>query len=489
MEKFLIQLLIFSKTLMRKKLNLEQVLSMSGLKPNYELIKPLSCIKPGLIPSSYVPEINYFTSERDALFYGLYAEKERGGVKDLIFYSPSVDLITTLMLRDEQGVKKVLGINDGLVDSEKCLINDIINALKNPNSYVKKKGLGDILSSKRVHSGYYSGHAGNGRVDSKSFEKTYDDVFKQLVRVEGDELVMPDSLEAVCTCGLNLFSKTKYEFNNLIMHCHHLKALFRSFKNADENDSVRLYEEPRGQELENIDNIFSPFSPLENPEHEGKFLRRIIRKGLENFIITHQPFLKNEEFRETYKSNGYTWNRVELDAYLLSFKEVYDNKLLEWFNSFHNIGESFKKTSLLFGDVSVVDLKESSADHVFNHTKKKWEHGLNNNWYKIEHALKNKKTGEVFIRVNEDYYVSLNNDLKRYILRVCSEVDDNRVEHDKGFNHVCIDKSLTLDKDYEIIHLEKVYNITRTSYSQPFKVAELPSSVLLYPGPYQFRKI
>jgi len=452
--------------LMNHKLTLTDIIKMSGLKEDNSIVETVNPYSPAIIPSSFVPEINYFEKSKSAVFYCFTIETD----KFKVYYSPSVELVASLMLRDENEIRRMLGEGtDALTIKEEKSINSIINAMNNPDSYTKSKGFHNLTSKRGVDYSYFSGHAGNGTVKSKVTGE-YDNVFKQLITCNDKGLIMPENLETICTCPLSVFSYTKKEFENLKFYCHHTIALHRDL----------------GQKYKML--IFNPFN-LCSPEIASPYLRKILRIGLENFVLKGRKILKRNDYKKAYNNNGCTWNRVELDAFLLSFKEVYNPKVMEWFGKYYNHSESVLKTSLFFKDVEVAGVKESSAEHEYNNLKNEWMHSLNHQWRKVEHAIKDKNTNEIFLPLN-DNYIKFDNNTKEFIVKNHEIIDDKKIIHNpKTFQHEGINNTI-FKPDIEAVHLEKEWQINPyKSYNTPFKVAKLPDNSLLYLSPYQMRKI
>jgi hypothetical protein len=159
-------------------------------------------------------------------------------------------------------------------------------------------------------------------------------------------------------------------------------------------------------------------------------------------------------------------------------------------SKYYDKNTSQLRTSNFLGEVQVVDIRESKAVHYYNPTKKKWEHRLNGNWWKTEHAIKEKKSNKLLIPYNGDY-VEYDDKSRKIIILTHDRIEDNRITHNiKTFNHESKDSDYNLKKGYEVVHIEKVWKpILRSRDKEIFRYSKMPGNVVMYLSPIQMRKL
>ncbi len=470
-----------------EELKYNELFEMAKLAPNFKIVEYNGAFVPRIVPSNYIPEINYFSRQNDNLFYSLCLEQELNSSKRSFskkyFYSPSATLIATLMRCDESGIRELLGENDNLGTTDANMLGETVNCLKLASiidyfrenkekgnnaenlknySYLQRKGLDNLITPLNEVSIYYSGHAFNGKISSKSEHKIYDIEGKQFISFDGNELEIPP-FQLRCGCGLSAASNLKYEFDEIVLMADIHTELARQALSYPELFSGRkeFYESPKGESLDKIENIFSPFKPLDNPILSNKNLRKIIRRGLYNFIVSQEYIRENYDDPNYYhKNNGFTWFRCELDAYLLSFRQVYDNNFLKLWESNFDEELSEKKTCEFFGDyIKRGSIRNDSITHSINKNKKTIEHRVNGKIQVVDHYAKKLSNNRV------------------------GPLAKDQLTHDSSMNHILngLDPN-----DYEVFHAENIYEPI-INFSAPFKAASI-DNVNIYINPYKMKK-
>jgi hypothetical protein len=476
---------------MNAELKYNELFKVAGMQPDIKIVEYSNSFFPRKIPSQYIPKIRHFSRANDTLFYCVcldqtlnYQGKE---FSKKYFYLPSASLFATLMRLDEEGIREALGGNDNLPVGEKNIISKTINHLKVANKidyfkeqekngklsprlidnlkklkYLQTKGVGQLINPLNEVNSYFSGHAFNSKVCSKTKEGvSYNITGKQFITFENNDIIIPPFLEIKCSCGLSSSSSLKYEHDETVLFgCVHAEMSRQSllypelFKGRTE-----YYDKPNGNRIAKLENILSVFSPLDIPSKGSELLRKIIRKGFYSYIKT-QNYIKNNltDDKKRHKADGYTFFRCELDAFLLSFKESYNPKFLELWNNSIDIEESNAKTSQFFGDYMPagfsIDPRITSKK---NAVKGDAEHLLNNEWVKAYHYIK--KNGS-FIELN-----------------------DNSITHDSNLRHMFNGNPLS----QEVFHGIKNYQAVQ-NFSEPFKVGKLNDNLRVYISPYKMRK-
>ncbi|MFA5333930.1 MAG: hypothetical protein WC376_05555 [Candidatus Nanoarchaeia archaeon] len=476
-----------------EELKYDELFKMANIIPNMKIVEYNGIFVPRIIPSTFIPSINYFSRKNDNLFYCLCLDQElvsaRKHYSKKYFYSPSSTLIATLMRSNEEEIRELLGDNDSLNPAQSELIEDITvslnfasiigdlrkNKSKENNAelfskykHLEEKGLSQLILPLNDVDAYYSGHAFNAKVKSKSKANTFYKVEgKQFISFDGKELELPPFFQLRCGCGLSEASNLKYEFDEIVLIADVHTELARQKMSYPDLFTGRkeFYDSPGGEQLEKIDNIFNPFKPIDNPKiyegNYGKNLRKILRNGLHNFIVSQQ-YLKElyDDPNDYHKTNGFTWFRCELDAFLLSFKQIYDRDFLNLWKKNYNPDLSERKTCEFFGDyIKTKAVRNDSITHSLNKNKKTLEHKNNGQAEVVEHYAK---------RLSDNVTGQLTND---------------QMIHDSAFNHVL--KGLN-PKDYEIFHVAPVYE-PRINFKTPFKAAKI-DNLSIYINPYKMKK-
>ncbi len=472
-----------------EELKYYELFEMAKLAPNQKIVEYNGDFAPRIIPPNYIPEINYFSRQNDNLLYSLCLEQELASAKKnyskKYFYSPSATLIATLMRCNEGEIREALGEKDSLRTIDNNMLEEIVTHLKLASlvdffrenkekdnnkanlkkySYLQRKGLDNLIAPLNEVSIYYSGHAFNGKISSKSKHNIFYEVDgKQFISFDGNELEIPPFFQLRCGCGLSAASNLKYEFDEIVLMADIHTELARQALSYPELFSGRkeFYESPKGESLDKIENIFSPFKPLDNPSIFDKNLRKIIRRGLYNFIVSQDYIMERYDDPNHYhKNNGFTWFRCELDAYLLSFKQVYDKDFLKLWES--NIDENLseKKTCEFFGDyIKIGAERNDSITHFINKNKKTLEHRVNGKMQVVDHYAK--RLSDNTIRPLAKY----------------------QLMHNASMNHEL--KGLNPD-EYEVFHAQNIYEPI-INFTTPFKAASI-DNVNIYIAPYKMKK-
>jgi len=463
-----------------EELSINDILLLGGLNPTNKLVEHNSQkYVPRKMPNYFIPQINHYSRAKDGLLTCLVIENNN----KKYFYSPSMTLFATIQRKDAQGIREILGQNDNLNQFEQTKINQIIKYIRAGNSlselrkitknktgiinkygHIEKKRLENILETRLLEDVLFNGHAYNGKIPSKESQEFYNVSQKQLIKYNNGKIIVPDSLQASCTCGFGQASFLKYEFEEIVSKCSHVELLRQTLSNPSLGKRVRLQNKYGKSKINNIENIFSPFSPLDYPEKNSEEVRAIIRNGLYNFIVP-QEYIRNnfDDSHNYHKSNGFTFFRCELDAFLLSFEEIFNPEFFaQWKNNI-NQEASELYTSQFFGDYQKTgEFIEVNAEHVFDETTKRLNHFVNGNWKKVEH-LGIDKTNNI-----------------EGLLQPNQIIHDNK----NNYEHKIKDKSIT--NNLEITHVIEEQT-PFIDFRNPFQVGVFDNGVKAYLRPYQMR--
>jgi hypothetical protein len=475
---------------MNEELKYGELFHIAGIMPNMGIIER-NDFYPRIIPSQYVPKIHHFSRQNYSLLYCLCLDQKLSFQgKDFskkYYFSPSATLLATFMREDEEGIKECLGINDSLPLAEKNKINEIIHYLKIANkldylnekringqlnksqkaklskvNYLANKGVSLLIEDLSDVSVYFSGHAFSAKIKSKSKKEEYYTVTgKQFITFENNDIVIPPFLQTQCTCGLALTPSMKYEHEETVLFGDTHMELARQALMYPELFSGRreYYNKPNGNRIDRLESILSVFSPLDKPQENSDFLRKILRKGFYPYIKSQKFIQENlSDTKKKHKKIGDTFFRNEFDAYLLSFKECFNPELLQlWINSISQ-EKSIIMTSQFFGNYEESGFSiDKRITQRLNPVKGDVEHLLNNEWIKAHH------------------YVHRNG--------AFAELEDYKIRHTKNLEHTILGKPA----NETIYHGFKNYKPVMSQSSQ-FKVGELNDSLSIYIAPYKLKK-
>lgn len=443
------------------------------------------------------------------------------------FHSPMDTIFATMTLQGRDGIKTMLGrgIDDLSAEDEAKIdaidkylytaemlpelreVRDrkieqgdeegavILGDLIRSASHVERKRLNDIHNAKQVSDETYCGEGYNAKVPSK-VDGNYEVTGQQFVEwhkflvslknhkvslVKGYETILPNevtheltlpyvpiSFDIACTCGKFINSKEKYEGRRVMPMCSHIELKRQTEANPSIGGNINLSDGPEGNKIDSLDSIFTPFN-LDNPEKGSSELRSILRNVLYAFIVPQENSIKLDfdDSKNARKSNGYTLFKVEADAALIAFKEIYNPKFLKLMNAFYNEKYSVEQTCYMgFGENRETgEFAEVKAAHSMNKNNK-LEHRLNTingRFINVKHCVK-----------ENDNYVPLTN---------------NQYAHDPNtMEHVKKDYDLKNRPDLEIVHVTPKFE-HRVDFMEPFKFAVFPNCVTAYPMFYKMNKV
>lgn len=460
-----------------EELSIGQIYEMSGLTPTNMLVmhnyKPLI---PRKMYNYFIPEINNNSRSKDSSLNCLVIESNN----KKYFYSPSMALMATMERKNEAEIREMLGENDNIPQNEKNKINQIIyyikkgksleNARNNPNtprgyigkySHIEKKRIENILEKRCLEDVLFNGHAFRGLIPSKKTNEFYQVSQKQWLTFKNGEIIVPESLQSSCNCGFSQASFLKYEFEIIASACSHAELLRQTLETPSLGINVRLKNKYGNARIEKIHDLFNPFN-LDYPENESLELRTIIRQGIYNYVIPQTYIEENFNDSNNYHKNyGFTWYRVELDSFLLSFKEIFNEEFYDlWMNNI-NENESTEYTCKYFGDFrSTGEFIPVDAIHDLDEDTKILKHKINGKWMNVKHRG----------RLNGSE----------------GPIENYQFTHDRINNHEHKITDHSVPRNIEIIHtLEEMEPFI--DFEMPFKVGVLDNGVKIYIRPYQMR--
>lgn len=449
-----------------EELSYDEILDMGNINGFKKIVNHAIPLIPRIIYNEYSPEIAYFYPKYDDLLYTICMEQivkyNDETFKRRFFYSPSMTLIATLMRLNENQIRRILGEEDPIPKEEKDKIEEMIQIIKRNPSYIQKKRFSNILNKIYVSKIKYEGNAYNYEIKSKyNTNELYSGFFKQLITFENNKIDIPPFMQGSCSCKFHQVSNVKYEFHHITICCSHMELarLALQYPNYSHDTSITF----KNQKII-IKNILNPFTPLDFPLLHSVKLRSILRSGLYNFLIS-QDFIKDnfDDRNDYHRRNGFTWFRCELDLFLLSFEEIYNEEFLKLFKTSINEELSFIKTAQKFGNYEYDEMIFVNADHVFNPKYNLLEHRINGKFKKVFH-----------------YAVQKSTKLRGFLT-------DEQFDHDKNGNHVIIDFSLD-ENDFEIYHVV-IERKPIIDFDIPFSVSILNKNLLCYHSDYKMKKL
>jgi hypothetical protein len=463
----------------QEELSIDQIYEMSGLIPTNIIVNHnAKMYLPRKMYNYFIPQINHYSRKKDSLLTCLVVESNN----KKYFHSPSMTLMATLQRKNADEIREMLGQNDDLDSVEKSKIHLIIKYIRAGNSlsdlrkitnkktgiitkygHIETKRLDNILEKKILEDVLYNGKAFRGLIPSKKTYDFYEVSQKQWLKFKDNIITVPQSLQISCDCGFGQASFLKYEYEIIASACSHVEFLRQTLTNPTLGKNVRLKNKYGSAQMQNISNLFNPFN-LDYPENETKELRTIIRNGLFNFIVSQKFIEENfDDSKNYHKKNGFTWFRCELDAFLLSFKEVYNKEVYDLWTNNVNENESFEYTCKFFGDYRPTgNFIPVNAVHEFDEDTKILNHNLNDKWMNVKHLGKDLQSNLEGLIQNDQFIHDENN----------------------NYNHNITDSSVP--RNLQITHvIEEMEPFLE--HNTPFKVGKLNNGVKIYIKPYQMR--
>ncbi len=491
--------------LLKDRVTPKQIPLLNSRTPfDYRVSKPL-----------FIEEINYFSRSNENLLFPLYVEKDN--VK--VVYSPSTFLIATMMRYDSSGIEKMLGLEklitgkrkiaskfydlfrghqlekdnfvstaekdnglrramedsfpDGkpyildyegidelaqryvdlyqLFDNELKDGRKILSELLKNKSKLKKKGLANILAPYKLDKVEFSGHAitikGKSKTDGKEYiinmKGPLVEDMEDIIRFEGNTSINS-------SVPITSFSQVKYEFDRLYYIDHYIVLGMLAFLGYDVARETKIKKDTLEEFLLDSLPIFIPFQPLVDAANGSFKLKSIIRRGLKRFLF-----------------DG--WKRVDLDYYLLGFKEIYSQNVREWMERNVDEGLSKKMTAKLLGDYRVVGFEEVDATEVVNF-KGDVEHRVNGKFVKVYDAY----------RLGDRLFVATSSGMRPLNNYLINDLNNGREEI---FEHANIQNN-----PLPHTHIKLEWEPYEDNIIRPIKVLNV-NGFLIYPWPYKMRKV
>lgn len=462
-----------------EELEYKEIMRMANLPYNPIAEHNSKRFIPRIIRNQYIEEINYFSPVYDNLLFCLCIEQpfqiRKKEYYRRFFFSPSMKLFATLSRENKNNIKKILGQDDNLNSIEQNKLDDIIKHLENANklqksilegnkddslskySYLIRKRVSNLFRESKSLKVFYNGNAVSSIIKSKFDDSEYKCLLKQPIQFQNNRIDIHPAIQSHCDCGFHEFSTIKYEFFNILCFCSHLELLRQSleFPELCEDIIIKINK----KDIERITNSFNPFKPLDFPQNETNKIRTIIRNGLYNYIVP-QEFIRNyyDDSNDYHRRNGFTWFRSELDAYLLSFNEIFDNRLLNIMNEDYNL--SIEKTCQFFNDYKDDEkIIISNIEHRYNPDSNKVEHLVEGKWRFIEHGIMDEN----------------------------SEIRPVEFYHNKKCDHILLGSNTQIfENSHEILHFMTTKKPI-IDFRSPIKVSK-NQDLRLYFSPYKNRK-
>ncbi len=462
----------------------------------------------------FIEDINYFSRSNINLLFPLYVEKD----KIKVVYSPSTFLIATMMRYDQEKIEQMLGLEelikgkriiaskvydiftdhgidkeqfikiaekeDGLktamqnsyptdkvyilnyegidelarryidlyklFDSELKDGKRIVSELSKNSSLVKKKGLANILDQYKLKKVEFSGHAitikGKSKTDGKEYTinmkgPLVEDI-EEILRFEGNPSINS-------SVPISSFSQVKYEYDRLYYIDHYIALGMLALSGHDAAEEIKIKRDTLDYYLLKSIPIFIPFKPLVNAANGSFKLKSIIRRGLKKFLFAG-------------------WKRVDLDYYLLGFKEIYSQNVREWMEKYIDNNLSKRMTAKLLGDYKIVGFDEVRAKEVINF-KNEIEHRINGKFIKVYDAYK----------LGDNFYVFTKSGVKQLNRQLIDGLNKGKEEL---IEHVTPNRD-----DVEKTHVKLRWVPCEDNIISPIKVINV-NGFLIYPWPYKMRK-
>ncbi|MFA5303890.1 MAG: hypothetical protein WC393_05165 [Candidatus Nanoarchaeia archaeon] len=458
--------------------------STSGIAPDNTILKHSKYeYIPRIIFKNYVEDINNYSRLKKA--EGVCLVIESKGLK--IFYSPFKVLKANAQLRDEQGIREMLGEKDNLTDKEQDKIESIIyyvekannleNIRQDPNkergeiskySHIERKRLENILESRPLEDVYFNGHAYSAISPSKKTDEEYKIQQKGFVKFLNGKIIVPDELNINCGCGFGQADAIKFDKEKTQGICAHMELLRQTLINPALGKKVRLKNKYGSAKITSINNLFTPFEPLVYPEKATKKVRGIIRNLF--FLYTVPNDYIKEYFNDKngyHKSNGFTLFDSEADAISLLYNDVLTKEFNDLWNKKFNEKASMNYTCNYFRDYKKTgNYIKVNAEHFFDEDTKIFKHLIDDEWKNVSH-------------IGIDTESKLEGPILSCQFR-------HKIGADSSIFHKITDSSITNNLSIEHV-IEEMTPII--NYTKPFKVAVMDNGIKVYIRQYQLRDI